>query len=98
MSDTSIQLSVEAKERLERHKRPGESFEDVILRLTSDDKWAGFGALSDADGDLQEGMERVREEMREGFAQDIEEMSSGATDSMDEVAVDEDGQESDGHS
>jgi predicted CopG family antitoxin len=78
MPDTSIRLSVEAKERLARHKRPGESFEDVIVRLTSEDKWAGFGALSEADGDLQEGMERVREEMREGIAHDIEEMAAAA--------------------
>jgi predicted CopG family antitoxin len=98
MPDTSIRLSVEAKERLARHKRPGESFEDVILRLTSDDKWAGFGALSEADGDLQEGMERVRKEMREGIAQDIEEMATGTTDRTEEAEVDRDDREADGRS
>ena len=98
MSDTSIRLSVEAKERLARHKRPGESFEDVIIRLTSDDKWAGFGALSDADGDLQAGMERVREEMRDGIARDVDEMATGATDPAEESVAEDDGEESDGHS
>lgn len=75
MSDTSIRLSFEAKERLERHKRPGESYEDVIFRLTSRDKWAGFGILGESDTDPVEGMQQIREEMREGVANDIEEMA-----------------------
>jgi len=37
------------------------------------DKWYGFGALSDVDN-LREGMEKVREETREGMRRDIEEM------------------------
>lgn len=62
MGDTSIRLSNEAKQRLDVHKREGESYEDVILRLTEGDKWAAFGIAdsSDAVG----GMERIREEAR----------------------------------
>lgn len=95
MSDTSIRLSFEAKERLERHKRPGESYEDVILRLTGKDKWAGFGALSEAEGDLQEGMERVREEMRRGMDEDIEEMAATFADTEEEPTAERDHQTSD---
>lgn len=72
MSDTSIRLSEEAKARLDLHKRAGESYEDVILRLTERDPWAGFGALAETDQDTREGMERVREEMREGIRNDME--------------------------
>jgi len=81
----------EAKERLELDKRPGESYEDVIIRLTSRDKWAGFGALADADGDLQEGMQRVREEMRRGMEEDVEEIASSLRDSDEEPTADRDG-------
>ncbi|MFC6756702.1 antitoxin VapB family protein [Halomicroarcula sp. GCM10025894] len=45
MSGTTIRLSEEAKERLTLLKRKGESYEDVIMRLTETDKWAGFGVL-----------------------------------------------------
>ena len=51
MSSTSIRLSKEAKARLDRFKQEGESYEDVIMRLTERDKWAGFGALSEGDTD-----------------------------------------------
>jgi len=72
MGDTSIRVSDEAKRRLDLYKRDDESYEDVILRLTERDKWAGFGVLSDTETDTQEGMERMREEMREGTTADIE--------------------------
>lgn len=73
MSDTTIRLSREAKARLDRHKRGDESYEDVIMRLTEGDKWTGFGALADEDEDTREGMQRMREEMRDGMAQDVDE-------------------------
>jgi len=73
MSGTTIRLSEEAKERLAILKREGESYEDVIMRLTADDKWAGFGALSDAETDTREGMDRVRSQLRDGIDDDVRE-------------------------
>lgn len=72
MASTSIRLSEEAKARLDRFKRRGESYEDVIMRLTERDRWAGFGVLSDADTDTREGMKRMREATREGVTEDVE--------------------------
>ena len=72
MPSTSIRLSKEAKARLDRFKREGESYEDVIMRLTERDKWAGFGVLSETDTDTRAGMNRMRKEMREGTTEDIE--------------------------
>ncbi|MFB6217818.1 MAG: antitoxin VapB family protein [Halobacteriaceae archaeon] len=73
MSDTSIRVSEETKARLDLCKRSGESYDDVIRRLASGDKWAGFGALADTDGDTREGMARIRAEFRGGTAEDIAE-------------------------
>jgi hypothetical protein len=42
------------------------------MRLTERDKWAGFGALSEIDTDTRDGMDQMREEMREGVTEDIE--------------------------
>ncbi|MEE6209690.1 antitoxin VapB family protein [Salarchaeum sp. III] len=72
MSGTSIRVSEEAKQRLDRYKREGESYEDAIMRLTEGDHWAGFGALADSEGSTREGMQTIREQMREGTAEDIE--------------------------
>lgn len=72
MGDTSIRVSEEAKQRLDLHKREGESYEDVILRLTDRDKWAGFGVLADTETDTRQGMATIREQLREGMATDIE--------------------------
>lgn len=72
MGDTSIRVSKEAKARLDLHKREGESYEDVILRLTERDKWAGFGALADAETVTRDGMQHVRERMRSKMRDDIE--------------------------
>lgn len=71
MSDTSIRVSERAKDRLDLYKREGESYEEVILRLTEGDKWAGFGVLSETDTDTRAGMDRVRKEMRHGMAEDV---------------------------
>jgi len=71
MGETSIRVSDEAKARLDLFKREGESYEDVIMRLTERDKWAGFGALSGTETDTSTAMDRVREEMRTGMAADI---------------------------
>jgi predicted CopG family antitoxin len=72
VSNTSIRVSKEAKRRLDLHKREGESYEDVIMRLTDRDKWAGFGLLSETDTDTRDGMEKMREEIREGMTTDID--------------------------
>lgn len=72
MGSTSIRLSDKAKTRLDLFKREGESYEDVILRLTEQDKWAGFGALADSETDTRDGMARIRDEMNEGLSDDVE--------------------------
>ena len=76
MTDTSIRVSTETKRRLELAKREGESFDDVIRRLASTDRWAGFGVLADAEGGTREGMTAIRTETREGVARDLERMGS----------------------
>ncbi|MFC7058398.1 DUF7557 family protein [Halovenus salina] len=72
MGSTSIRVSDETKDRLDLFKREDESYEDVILRLTERDKWTGFGVLSDAAADTDEGMDNIREELRTGTTDDIE--------------------------
>lgn len=71
MSDTSIRVSKETKNRLDILKRENESYEDVILRLTERDKWAGFGILSETETDTKKGMEKIRDEVRDGISEDI---------------------------
>ena len=75
MGDTSIRVSDEAKARLDLYKREEESYEDVIMRLTERDKWAGFGVLAESETDTQKGMNAIREKLREGMNDDI----SGST-------------------
>lgn len=72
MSGTSIRVSDKTKDRLDLFKRENESYEDVIRRLTERDKWAGFGVLANTDGDTRDGLQRIREAMREGTTADIE--------------------------
>lgn len=52
MATKNISLREEVYERLRAHKREGESFSDVIERLTEreSDVWAGYGTLRDVDG------------------------------------------------
>ncbi len=71
MSDTSIRVSKETKNRLDLLKRESESYEDVILRLTERDKWAGFGILSETETDTKKGMKKIRDEIREGVSENI---------------------------
>ena len=72
MGTTSIWVSKELKWRLDLYKREGESYEDVIRRLTERDNWAGFGALADAEPDTQSAIEKVRDAMREGMTDDVD--------------------------
>ena len=72
MGSTSIRLSEAAKQRLDLLKREGESFDDLIMRLTEGDRWSGFG-LADADpAAAREGLAAVRERLRRDMAEDIE--------------------------
>lgn len=63
----TIRLSEENWRRLRDLKREGESFDDVVSRLTTGDRWSGFGALEGAD--IHEGVddahERLEAELRE---------------------------------
>jgi len=72
MSDTSIRISIEAKQRLDLYKREGDSYEDVIRRLTERDKWAGFGTLSETETETKSGLDNMRAELQAGMEDDIE--------------------------
>lgn len=68
MGTKSITITEEAYERLRAHKRPDESFTDVINRLagSEDDPLKGFGLLA---GEIdRDGYDRRREEFDEAFA------------------------------
>lgn len=71
---TSIRLSEEAKSRLDLFKREDESYNDVIIRLTSTDKWAGFGIASSDPTVSREGLDEIRETMRDRMDHHIEEV------------------------
>lgn len=78
MGETSITITEEAKNRLDLHRRDGESYSDTIIRLTEQDKWAGFGIASGSSEDTREGMEKIREEMNQSMEEDIERMNRPA--------------------
>lgn len=67
MATTTISLTEDAYENLKALKREGESFSDVVLRLTGGqrDKMKGFGAW--ADTDLREEVAKYREEFDRDF-------------------------------
>ncbi|WP_247731209.1 antitoxin VapB family protein [Halovivax limisalsi] len=68
MTSKTIRISEENWERLRDLKRSDESFDDLVTRLTTSDKWRGFGALSETRA--AEEMEAVRtqfeDELRDG--------------------------------
>lgn len=74
MSSTTISLSDDAYQHLKRLKREDESFSDVVLRLTDQERDLdrAFGAL--AGTDFGRGVEQAQRELREGMDEDIEEM------------------------
>lgn len=47
MADKTIRISEANWRRLQELKREGDSFDDVVTRLTTGDRWSGFGALRD---------------------------------------------------
>lgn len=68
MADTSIRVSEETKARLETLKRPDESFDDLLGRLTNRERWAGFGVLSDIDpGAFRERVQAAHESLEESL-------------------------------
>lgn len=71
-----IRISGQNKDRLDRRKREGESYNDVIARLLEDDRdlLTGFGAASDRDGG---GMRVVHEETQRKSAERIERLATG---------------------
>ncbi len=65
MPDTSIHVSEAARRRLDLFKQDDESYNDVIMRLTSRNKWAGFGIASNDPVHAREGLAAIRNDMRE---------------------------------
>jgi len=70
-ADEQIRVSAETKRELERRKREGESFEDVLDRILKNDRdlLAGFGSWSDGRAEKarevrQKGKEKSKERMR----------------------------------
>jgi predicted CopG family antitoxin len=69
-ADEQIRVSDRVKRQLDRRRREGESYNDVLERLLSDDTGAdfydGFGILSDDEGDwIREKREKAQEERKE---------------------------------
>lgn len=72
MTDKTIRVSEENWARLRDLKRPGESFDDLLGRLTTNDKWKGFGAL--AETGVRDGMSDAHERLEDELRADTEEM------------------------
>jgi len=68
MADKTIRVSEETWRDLRAQKAEGESFDDVIARLTRD-KWDGFGALSETG--VPEGTRTVHRELGEELTERI---------------------------
>jgi predicted CopG family antitoxin len=69
-ADEQIRVSDRVKRQLDRRRREGESYNDVLERLLSDDTEAdfydGFGILSDDEGDwIREKRGKAQEERKE---------------------------------
>lgn len=66
MGTKTITITEDVYERLRSHKREGESFSDVVRRLTGgeQDVWTGFGTYEgDAGERLREAVDANRDEM-----------------------------------
>lgn len=68
-ADKQIRISDRVKRRLDRHRRKGESYNDVLERLlaenTDADFYDGFGMLSDEEADwIREQREEAREKRK----------------------------------
>lgn len=67
MATDHIRISEEAKARLEARKRTGESFTDVVMRLTDRDDAVERFVGKYADVDLAAGVEDVKDRMDRNF-------------------------------
>lgn len=76
MADTSLRVSEAAKARLDLFKQKGESYNDVIMRLTERDPWAGFGIADGDPASTREDMGTLRDAMRQRMDEHIEEMGT----------------------
>lgn len=67
MGTKTITITEDAYERLKAHKRAGESFTDVVTRLTGSerDPMKGFGAWKETD--LRGAVDEYREEFEKDF-------------------------------
>lgn len=71
-----IRVTATTKERLDRRKHPGESYDDAIERLLSEgrDLLAGFGAAERRQGDT---MAETVTRRKEGSSERIQNMDEG---------------------
>lgn len=67
MATDHIRISDEAKERLEARKREGESFTDVIIRITDRDADVRRFIGKYENVDLETGVENMKERMDRDF-------------------------------
>lgn len=73
-ADEQIRVSDRVKRELDRHRREGESYNDVIERLlgehTEGDFYEGFGILSDEAADwIEERREAAKEQRKDRMRQ-----------------------------
>jgi predicted CopG family antitoxin len=73
-ADEQIRVSDRVKSHLDRHRRKGESYNDVLERLleedTESDFYDGFGMLSDEEADwIREKREDAKEKRKERMQQ-----------------------------
>ena len=64
MDRTSITINATTKDRLATLKREDETWDDFLIRISSDEEPIEFGAWSDADAD--EAMHRLRKGRERG--------------------------------
>jgi len=79
-ADEQIRITERVKRELDRRRREGESYNDVLERLLEDDRdlLAGFGAFEGTD--RGEAMREVHERGKENSRERIEEMADARTD------------------
>lgn len=74
MSTATIELSAETTRRLDALRRDGESYDDVICRLT-EHKWAWFGVCDETDPEeAREGLSEIRAKLNERSSKRIEQI------------------------